>query len=99
MTDKNVSSGIKPKTHKSISGYHSKVEKLKTVYKIQILASADILKQNNPRFCGLAPIKSFKENNLYKYTYGESENKRDMEMLLKKVKEKIPDAFIIKSIR
>lgn len=99
LTDKNVSSGIKPKTHKSISGYHSKVEKLKTVYKIQILASADILKQNNPRFCGLAPIKSFKENNLYKYTYGESENKRDMEMLLKKVKEKIPDAFIIKSIR
>lgn len=75
--------------------YHAKVEKLKTLYKIQILASADLLKQNNPRFCGLSPVKSFRENNLYKYTYGESENRKEIETLLKKVKEKIPDAFII----
>lgn len=86
----------KPAKHKSISGYHSKVEKLKTVYKIQILASDELLKQNNPRFQGLSPIKSFKESNLYKYTYGESANKKEMEKLLKEVKEKIPDAFIIK---
>lgn len=87
------------KTHKSISGYHPKIEKLTTVYKIQILASEDLLKDNNPRFCGLTPIKSFKEKNLYKYTYGESENKKDMEVLLKSVREKIPDAFIIKSMK
>lgn len=100
-TLKNSSSNDKPvlKTHKSISGYHSKVEKLTTVYKIQILASSDRLKQNNPRFCGLTPIRSFKENNLYKYTYGESENRQEMETLLRQVKEKIPDAFIIKSIK
>ncbi len=85
------------KKHKSISGYHSKVERLKTVFKIQILASSGVLKQNNPRFCGLTPVKSFKENNIYKYTYGESENRKEMENLLKIVKEKIPDAFIIKS--
>lgn len=66
-----------------------------TVYKIQILASADELKQNNPRFCGLTPISSFRENNLYKYTYGETSSKPDAERLLKKVKEVIPDAFII----
>lgn len=88
---------VKQKTHKSVSGYHSRVEKLTTIYKIQILASADLLKQNSPRFCGLTPIKSFKENNLYKYTYGESENRQEMEKLLKTVKEKIPDAFIITS--
>lgn len=87
------------KKHKSISGYHSKVEKLKTVYKIQILASAELLKQNNPEFHGLEPIKSFKENNLYKYTYGESESKQEMESLLKQVKQIIPDAFIIKSMK
>lgn len=97
LADNNQKAGIALKTHKSISGYHSKVERLTTVYKIQILASSDILKQNNPRFCGLTPVKSFKENNLYKYTYGESENRQDMEILLKKVKEMIPDAFIIKS--
>lgn len=97
LADGDVNSVTALKKHKSISGYHSKVEKLKTVYKIQILASSDILKQNNPRFCGLTPVKSFKENNLYKYTYGESENRNEMENLLKIVKEKIPDAFIIKS--
>ena len=66
-----------------------------TVYKIQILASVDELKQNNPRFCGLTPISSFRENNLYKYTYGETSSKPDAERLLKKVREVIPDAFII----
>lgn len=85
------------KTHKSVSGYHSKSAKVKTIYKIQILASADLLKQNNPQFCGLSPISSFKENNLYKYTYGESESRAEMERLLKTVREKIPDAFIIKT--
>lgn len=91
------SSGLK--RHHSISGYHSKVEKLKTVYKIQILASAELLKQNNPEFHGLTPVKSFKENNLYKYTYGESESKQEMETLLNQVKKVIPDAFIIKSLK
>lgn len=87
------------KYHKSISGYHSKVQKLKTIYKIQILTSEEILKQNNPLFQGLSPIKSFRENNLYKYTYGESENRSEMETLLEKIKELIPDAFIIKNLR
>lgn len=83
------------KSHKSVSGYHSKSSKIKTIYKIQILASAELLKQNNPEFCGFSPVSSFKENSLYKYTYGESENRQDMERLLKTVREKIPDAFII----
>lgn len=69
-----------------------------TVYKIQILASEEQLKQNNDRFLGLKPISSFRENNLYKYTYGESKDKKDMERMLKKVREKFPDAFIITCI-
>lgn len=99
LADTKTSNSSGLKKHQSISGYHSKVEKLKTVYKIQILASADLLKQNNPEFHGLSPIKSFKENNLYKYTYGESESKQEMETLLKQVKKVIPDAFIIKSMK
>lgn len=86
-----------PATHKSTSGHRSKVSKIKTVYKIQILASPDKLKEKNPRFCGLKPIKSFKEGNLYKYTYGETESQEEIEETLKKVKKLIPDAFIIKS--
>ena len=86
-----------PKRHKSTSGHKSKVERLSTVYKIQVLVSADDLKENNPRFCGLEPITKFKENNLYKYTNGESSSIREMEKMLKEVRKKIPDAFIISS--
>lgn len=69
---------------------------MKTVYKIQLLASEDRLKDNSSCFCGLSPISSFRENNLYKYTYGESENKSEIEALLTKVKALIPEAVIIK---
>lgn len=77
------------------AGFKVRNEKIKTVYKIQVLASSDRLMENNPQFCGLKPIKAFKENNMYKYTYGESENRREIEKMLLDVKSKIPDAFII----
>lgn len=69
--------------------------KMISVYKIQILASHDKLQQDNPRFCGLSPISCFKDKDYIKYTYGESESKKEMESLLKEVRKKIPDAFII----
>ncbi len=87
----------RPKTHKADTGYHARVSKLRTVYKIQVLASADELKPSNPRFCGLKHISVFKENDMYKYTVGESENKAEMEKMLTDVRKKIPDAFIISS--
>ncbi len=93
--NKSNSPSSEPKKHKAITGYHSKVEKLTTIYKIQILASPEQLSQKSPQFCGLTPVKYFKENNLYKYTYGESESKKEIEALLKDVKKVIPDAFII----
>ena len=80
------------------NGRAARRQTFSTVYKIQILASEEQLKQNNDRFLGLKPISSFRENNLYKYTYGESKDKKDMERMLKKVREKFPDAFIITCI-
>lgn len=77
--------------------YNAKVNKLITVYKIQILASADLLNQSNSRFCGLSPITTFKENNLYKYYYGESTDRQEIESMLSDVRKKIPDAFIVSS--
>lgn len=77
--------------------YNAKVNKLVTVYKIQILASTDLLSQGNTRFCGLAPITTFKENNLYKYYYGESTDRAELEAVLADVRKKIPDAFIVSS--
>ncbi len=85
----------KKKDKRDKNSHNAKIEKFVTVYKIQILASADLLKQNNPRFCGLKPISAYKENNLYKYFYGESSDKAVIEDMLKDVKKKIPDAFIV----
>ena len=77
--------------------HNAKINKLITVYKIQVLASADLLNQSNSRFCGLSPITTYKENNLYKYYYGESTDKSEIESLLSDVRKKIPDAFIVSS--
>lgn len=77
--------------------HNAKVEKFVTVYKVQVLSSAELLKQNNPRFHGLAPITAYKENNLYKYYYGESTSKSEIEKILKDVQKKIPDACIVTS--
>lgn len=88
--DKKGKKKIKDKKH------DRKVEKLKTVYKIQILASTEKLSGNSPRFAGLTPVAVFRENNLYKYTFGESEDKAEIELLLAKVRDRIPDAFVIK---
>lgn len=70
---------------------------LVSYYSIQICATSEKLKDSDPRFCGLSPLKSFKEHNLYKYTYGESKNKAEVEALLPKVKKDFPDAFIIET--
>lgn len=100
VTSENIGGGkmlvkAEPKRHQSVSNHKVKTSHLKTVYKIQILASTEQLKENNPRFCGLHPISSFKENGLIKYTFGESEDKHEIERQLEMVKTKIPDAFII----
>lgn len=87
----------KKKKKRKEDSYNAKVNKLVTVYKIQILASTDLLNQGNPRFCGLSPITAFKENNLYKYYYGESTDREELESVLADVKKKIPDAFIVAS--
>lgn len=87
------------KSKRAASAHNAKIEKFVTVYKIQVLASADLLKQNNPRFCGLTPISAYKENNLYKYYYGESQDRDEIDKLLKDVKKKIPDAFVVSSMK
>lgn len=78
---------------------NARVNKLVTVYKIQILESEDLLNKENSLFCGLSPISAFKENNQYKYYYGESTDKKEIEKLLPDVKKKIPDAFIVSSTK
>lgn len=89
----------KKKDKKKDKGHKARRDKVVTVYKIQVLATPNEISSSSPRFQGFSPISVIKEGNLYKYTYGESENKSEIETLLKKVKDKIPDAFIIKNIK
>lgn len=90
---------VKTKKEKKTDGHNGKINKIVTVYKIQVLASADLLNQSNARFCGLSPISTYKENNMYKYYYGESTDRAELEAVLSDVRKKIPDAFIVSSTK
>lgn len=85
----------KQKNSKKSGNSAVRIEKKKVVYSIQILASEEYLRTNNPRFCGLSPIACKKYDNIYKYTYGETSDKKEIEKMLVSVKKKIPDAFVI----
>lgn len=77
----------------------AKTERLASVYKIQILVATEVLKDNDPQFRGLSPVSYFRQGNFYKYTYGESESKTEIDALLRQVKKLIPDAFVIRTTK
>lgn len=87
--------GAASETEKENSGSTSSAAATKMVYKIQLLASETEMDENDPAFCGLVPSGKFHENGMYKYTYGESESRREIEQKLLEVKSLIPDAFIV----
>ena len=64
------------------------------VFKIQIMASESQLKSNDSRLKGLK-ADCYKENGVYKYTYGESEDYNEILKLKKQISDKFKDAFVI----
>lgn len=64
-------------------------------YQIVLVASDRELAKNDPAFCGLIPTGMFVENGKYKYTYGDTPDRRQIEKKLLEVKTLIPDAVII----
>ena len=66
----------------------------KPVFKIQIMASESQLKSNDKRFKGLN-ADYYKENGVYKYTYGESEDYNEILKLKKLISDKFKDAFVV----
>ena len=64
------------------------------VFKIQIMASESQLKSNDSRLKGLK-ADYYKENGVYKYTYGESEDYNEILKLKKQISDKFKDAFVI----
>lgn len=67
----------------------------KVTYKIQIAAVKEHLPNNDPAFKGLKNIKHYKENNYYKYTYGEETTFEAINKIHKEIKNKFPDSFVI----
>lgn len=64
-------------------------------YKIQFLTASKLYNANARSFKGLEPVEYYKDGNTYKYTYGGSTNEKEILLLLKKVKTKFTDAFIV----
>lgn len=79
----------------TVAGNAATASAPRMMYKIQLLESDVELNPSDPAFAGLSPVKMFRENGKYKYTYGECVSRSEIESLLMNVKSLIPDAFII----
>ncbi len=64
------------------------------VFKVQIFATDKALKKNDARLKGVK-ASYFKENGMYKYTYGESEDYNEIVKKRKEISKKFGQAFII----
>lgn len=77
----------------------TKVQHLKKIYCIQLLVSKEQLKVDDPLFKNIKPISMIHENNLYKYTFGQNEDRGVVEVLHRKIKKDFPDSTIIETLR
>ncbi|MBR5323696.1 MAG: N-acetylmuramoyl-L-alanine amidase [Muribaculaceae bacterium] len=64
-------------------------------YRIQIMASDKIYKSSSSVFKGLSNIRYYKENNLYKYTYGSFKTKDEAVKQLPKIQQLFKGAFVV----
>ncbi len=68
----------------------------KTTYHVQIFSTSRILKDNAPEFKGLKNVEYYRYGNSCRYFVGSCPNDKEATKLLRDVKTKFPDAFIIK---
>ncbi|GHT28046.1 N-acetylmuramoyl-L-alanine amidase [Bacteroidia bacterium] len=66
----------------------------KKVYKVQILASTKKIPEKSPELKGYK-VDFYVEKNWYKYTYGESSDRNEIENIRKKITKDFKGAFII----
>lgn len=67
----------------------------KRLYKILLLSSDTELKSNDPKFQGITPSGMFVENGQYKYTFGGSESRSEIESQLMGIRSILPEATIV----
>ena len=67
------------------------------IYKVQFLVTNSRLNAGSPKLKGLTDTDVYREGKSYKYTVGATESLSEANKLLKQVKKKFPDAFVIKT--
>ena len=67
----------------------------KRVYKILLFSSTEFLKADDKAFKGLRNVSHIHENNEYKYTFGESTDKEEMDRKLTELSDLFPQARVI----
>lgn len=70
----------------------------KVLYRVQIMTHPTKLAANSTHFKGLKGVDHYREKGAFKYTYGASSSRQEMEALRKKIAPKFKDAFVIKTI-
>lgn len=65
------------------------------IYKVQFLMSTRLYEKGDKSFKGLYPVSCYKEDGVWKYTFGEASTWGEAEKILRKIRNKFPDAFII----
>lgn len=75
----------------------SKTTENKIVYKVQILTADRPLDKNDSRLRGLTDVDSYRHGGAVKYTVGSFATSAEAQKCLAKLKERFPDAFVIKT--
>ena len=65
------------------------------VFKIQLFTSSQVLSPNDKRLKGLKGVEHYKENGLYKYTYGASTDYNKVVKTKQEIAPKFKETFII----
>lgn len=90
VAEKKRENGTRPEGTAGAEGKESR-----PVFKVQILTASKLLRAGDKRFKGVAPVEHYKENGVYKYTYGSSNNYNEVRRMMKKVAAKFPGLFIV----
>ncbi|PTL33077.1 N-acetylmuramoyl-L-alanine amidase [Prevotella sp. oral taxon 376] len=91
--------GQKPVGHPLSTGGNSssgtQADASKPVFKIQVMATSKRLREEDARFKSLKGCECYEEDNMFKYTYGASNDYDEIARLRKQIVSEFPQAFII----
>lgn len=94
-SSENASSQVNPVKTQNRNSVSSSGQPRNMLYKILLLSSDTELKTNDPKFQGIVPTGMFVENGQYKYTFGASESRSEIEAQLLGLRSILPEATIV----